>query len=169
MSRLFSTHRQARLTVAGCGCDERDVLADFADADRHRVTVIRNVEGNDQLGQIYLAHDVFVLPSFFEGQPLSMLEAASQGLAIVTTNVCGMRDSIVDDQNGILVSPGDVVALGEALLRLAARPDEVLRLGNAARKSVQRYTWDAVARDMLRAYESAVCARRQPSRAGSAR
>jgi glycosyltransferase involved in cell wall biosynthesis len=48
-----------------------------------------------------------VLPSFYEGQPLSMIEAATQGLAIVTTNVCGMKDFLTHEVDGLLLPVGD--------------------------------------------------------------
>jgi glycosyltransferase involved in cell wall biosynthesis len=53
------------------------------------------------------------LPSYFEGQPLTMLEAAAMGLAILTTNICGMADFI---ENGINVSPCQLV-MSKPLLR----------------------------------------------------
>jgi glycosyltransferase involved in cell wall biosynthesis len=112
---------------------------------------------DSELIDIYQKHNIFVLPSYFEGQPLAMLEAAALGLAIVTTEVCGMRDFIDHNQNGVLVAPGDSESLAAAIIALSNRPQEVRRLGSAAQINVQRFTWDAVAADMLNAYEAAAC------------
>lgn len=156
MTHVFASTPSARLTIAGCGCAEAEVLNCFADADRRRISVIPQINTDSELIDIYRKHDIFLLPSYFEGQPLAMLEAAALGLAIVTTNVCGMRDFIEHNRNGILVSPGDSEAIAAAIEHLANRPDEIRRLADAARDKVQRFTWDAVADDMLSAYEAAM-------------
>lgn len=69
--------------------------------------------------------DIFVLPSLWEGLPLSLLEASAAGNAIVATNVEGTNEIIRHDVNGLLVPPRDSGALGAAISRLIA--DESLR------------------------------------------
>jgi glycosyltransferase involved in cell wall biosynthesis len=79
--------------------------------------------------------DVFVLPSFYmEGVPRALLEAAACGLAIVTTNVRGCRDVIVDGVSGILVPPRDVEALRAAIVSLLQDPEKRARFGQEARR-----------------------------------
>jgi glycosyltransferase involved in cell wall biosynthesis len=78
--------------------------------------------------------DVFVLPSFYmEGVPRALLEAAACGLAIVTTDVRGCRDVIVDGVSGVLVPPRDVEALQAAIVSLLQDPGKRARLGKEAR------------------------------------
>lgn len=79
--------------------------------------------------------DVFVLPSFAEGTSKSVIEAMAHGLPIITTNVGGSPD-LITPETGILIPPGDSVALADAMQRLAAEPDLRKRMGEAAR---QRY------------------------------
>ena len=155
LPQVFARRPEARLTVAGCGCGEARVLADLPAECRPRVTVIPSVAGDEGLRAIYRRHSVFVLPSYFEGQPLAMLEAAAMGLAVLTTDVCGMRDFIVHERNGLLVPPGDAESLAGALTHLLARPEDVARLAQSARQAVQEFTWDRVAADMLAAYARA--------------
>lgn len=59
--------------------------------------------------------DVFVLPSYREGLPLVNLEAAAMGKPVVTTNVVGCSDSVIDGQTGTLVPPHDVYRLVGAI------------------------------------------------------
>ncbi|MGH9906627.1 MAG: glycosyltransferase family 4 protein, partial [Pyrinomonadaceae bacterium] len=76
--------------------------------------------------------DVFVLPSFAEGTPKSVIEAMAHGLPIITTNVGGLPDLITPD-TGIMIPPGDSLALAEAMECLASDPALRKRMGQAAR------------------------------------
>lgn len=81
---------------------------------------------------------VFVLPSDSEGLPMALLEAMARGTAIVATTVGGVPDTLTDSQDARLVAPGDPEALGAAILALAGDPAERRRLGEAARKRIER-------------------------------
>lgn len=77
---------------------------------------------------------IFILSSTSEGLPMALLEAMAYGLAIVTTEVGGVPDVVDPGQEGLVVPPGDSVALTDALVRLAGDPDLRERLGRAARE-----------------------------------
>lgn len=79
--------------------------------------------------------DVFVLPSFAEGTPNSIIEAMGYGLPVIATRVGGIPD-IVDDDCGILIAPGDSAALAEAMLTLSRDRARCAAMG---RRSKQRF------------------------------
>ena len=82
--------------------------------------------------------DVFVMPSFSEGTPNSVVEAMACGKPIIASDVGGIPDMIGSDA-GILVSPGDVSALAEAMKLLASDPELRQRMGRAAQKRYADY------------------------------
>lgn len=77
--------------------------------------------------------DVMVLPSYREGLPKSLIEAAACGLPLVTTDAPGCREVVSDGVDGLLVPPRDAAALAHAIARLCDAPELAHRLGAAAR------------------------------------
>jgi len=88
------------------------------------------------LGDLIAAMDVFVMPSLWEGLPLSMVLAMGAGLPVVATAVAGIPEVVADGRTGLLVPPGDSAALGHALARLFTDEELCAQLGRAAQASV---------------------------------
>jgi glycosyltransferase involved in cell wall biosynthesis len=85
----------------------------------------------------YLLHaSVFALPSYAEGQPLSILEAMAVGLPIISTRVGSIPEVIEHEISGILIEPGNQEGLALAIDRLFRHPDERARIGREARSIV---------------------------------
>ena len=89
------------------------------------------------LGNILAASDAFVMPSLWEGLPLSMVLAMGAGLPVVASRVAGIPEVVRDTVSGLLVDPGDVKQLGLALASLANDAALRSRLGAAAREFVR--------------------------------
>lgn len=89
------------------------------------VTSLGRIVWGDSLFTVLRTNDVLVLPSRTEGLALVLLEAMSNGVAVVASDVGGIPEIVIDGVNGLLVRPGDATALAAALNRLA--DDEGLR------------------------------------------
>jgi glycosyltransferase involved in cell wall biosynthesis len=87
---------------------------------------------------LYAQAHIVTLPSYREGLPKSLIEAAACGRAVVTTNVPGCRDAIEPDVSGLLVPPRDAVALADALERLIQDSDLRQAMGEAGRALAER-------------------------------
>ncbi len=85
------------------------------------------------LGNILSAIDLFVMPSLWEGLPLSMVLAMGAALPVVATRVAGIPEVVHDGETGLLVPPADPAALGAALEKLVHSPELRARIGAAAR------------------------------------
>ncbi len=106
-----------------------------------------------EMDQIYSQAAVVTLPSFGEGLPTALIEAAACGRAIVTTDVAGCREVVTDGVNGLLVPPNDPNALANALDRLLADPQLRARMGAAGRERVlAAFGDDFILRQILEIY-----------------
>lgn len=87
--------------------------------------------------EVYLNSSIFVLPSYFEGMPRSLLEAMAYGLPSVTTRVNGIPDLLDDGVTGILIEPGDINALACNIIALLRNDQTRYEMGRNARLRVQ--------------------------------
>ncbi len=87
----------------------------------------------DDMPALFASVDMVVLPSYREGLPKGLIEAAACALPLVTTDVPGCRQVVTDGVDGLLVPARDADALARAISRLQDDPDLATRLGQAAR------------------------------------
>lgn len=93
---------------------------------------------------------VYVLPSYREGTPRSVLEAMSTGRAIVTTDAPGCRETVVEGENGFLVPVADPVVLADAMERFLQEPGLVAPMGRASRAlAVERFDVHRVNEELM--------------------
>ncbi len=103
---------------------------------------------------LLLQHQIAVLSTHYEGMPLALLEGMAAGCAVVGSAVPGVREVIRDGQDGRLVAPNDPAALADVLQHLLTTPDDVARLGAAARATaLQRHSREV----MNQRYEALFC------------
>jgi glycosyltransferase involved in cell wall biosynthesis len=147
-----------RLTIAGDRTRNLAAAARLdADISAHglgdRVTVLGAVPP-ERIDELYLASDVFVLASRFEGYGMALAEAIAHGLPVVSTRVGAIPDT-VPVGTGLLVPPDDAVALAQALRRLIGDREERQRLAlNARAAAAQLPTWQDAARLFAGAIET---------------
>lgn len=91
--------------------------------------------------------EVIVLPSYREGTPRVLLEAAACGVAVVATDVPGCREAVRRDVTGLLVPPRDAEALAEAISTLLADPARCRAMGQAGRRFVHQVFDDKIVAD----------------------
>jgi len=77
---------------------------------------------------------VYVLPSYREGTPRTVLEAMAMGRPVITTDAPGCRETVIDGLNGFLVPVQDSTALAEAMKKFILEPDLISKMGSAGRK-----------------------------------
>jgi glycosyltransferase involved in cell wall biosynthesis len=105
--------------------------------------------------QVLRESDVACLPSYLEGLPKSLLEAAAASLPIVATNVPGCREVVREGENGFLVTPRDAKSVASALEALIVSRTLRERFGAVGRQRAEReFTVDAVCRAHIELYQN---------------
>lgn len=159
--RLQASHHSLSLTLAGTTASATEVLAAFAPRSRPSITVEPRVTP-EHVPALFARHHVLVLPSWYEGMPLVVLEAAAAGLAVVATAIPGVveifRPPEPEQDGAVLVTPQHPAELAEALGRLATEPGLLAHLQGRGRQRAAAFTWDASAACFETAYRSALAA-----------
>jgi phosphatidyl-myo-inositol alpha-mannosyltransferase len=148
-------HVPSRLTVIGA--DREDVLRYIADPDLLRSVDIRGrVSGEELWAELHRA-DVLCAPSL-SGESFGMVltEAFAAGTPVIASAIAGYSDVVSDGVDGLLVPPGDPQRLAEELQRIHHEPERLREMGEAARRSAQRYAWPRVADQVTEVYERAI-------------
>ena len=122
------------LIVIGGG-EQRDALVRDVEA-KGLAARVHFLGARRDLGNLLGAMDVFVLPSLWEGLPLSMVLAMGAAVPVVATAVAGIPEVVEDGRTGLLVPPADAGALGTALTRLFTDRVFAERMGRDARAAV---------------------------------
>jgi glycosyltransferase involved in cell wall biosynthesis len=114
---------------------KEDLLNIISDKNLRKRIIFTGMR-ND-VNKILAGTDVFVLPSFLEGMPRSIIEAMAMGLPVITSNIKGCREEVINNETGILIPPGDVEALASAILKLYKERELRERMGINGRKRVE--------------------------------
>jgi glycosyltransferase involved in cell wall biosynthesis len=102
--------------------------------------------------EVYDAADIFLNGSEIDNQPLSILEAFSCGLPVVTTDAGGIPDIVQDGRTGMVVSRGDHVEIANRALALLENPVLAKQIVDHARQECLKYSWEAVRDAWMSAY-----------------
>jgi phosphatidylinositol alpha-mannosyltransferase len=148
-------HVPCRLTVIGAERD--DVLRYVADPELMRWIDVRGrVSGKSLWAELHAA-DVLCAPSL-SGESFGMVltEAFAAGTPVIASAIAGYSDVVSDGVDGVLVPPADPQRLAEELQRIHHEPERLREMGEAARRSAQRYAWPRVADQVTEVYERAI-------------
>jgi len=127
------------------------------DLQVHPYVEFRDILTKQEMLREYREADLFVLPSFGEGFPNSLLEAMASGLPVIATRVGAVPEVIEDNVNGILIEPGDPGALTRAVKKILNNPQLRETLGRNNKEKVKQFTsqrgvleLDSIYRELLR-------------------
>jgi glycosyltransferase involved in cell wall biosynthesis len=134
MSQIIQKDVSCRCIVIGDGALKEELLEQ---AKSLGLSLHVFFEGFQADVRSYLcAADAFVLTSHIEGLPFSVLEAMACGLPCVVTNVGGNSEAVVHNVNGLVVNPGSVDEVAQAIIYLLTHPQERARMAQASRSRI---------------------------------
>ncbi|MEI8201412.1 MAG: glycosyltransferase family 4 protein [Bacteroidota bacterium] len=143
----------AKIIIAGKG-----LLHDFI------ITEIENKELSEYLEYfgwanevskttLYLNSDLFLLPSYKEGMPITILEAMTYGLPIISTNIAGIPDEVVHAKNGFLYQPGDVSGFYNGITTLINNKELRVEMRKESLKKVKSFDSSVIFNRLLLIYK----------------
>lgn len=147
---VVKIYPDAFLSIVGDGpLKEYDQYLRQNDVDR----TVGLLGKRDDVRDLLIKGDIFVLPSRREGMPNALMEAMLIGLPCIGTDISGSQDLIRDGENGVLVPPADVEKLSDAIIYLMDHPEEARRMGTSARETINTFNrMDVIANKYLAVY-----------------
>jgi glycosyltransferase involved in cell wall biosynthesis len=142
-SRLGAKYNDLQLGILGAGVNAERVVESFPAAIRPRVNVYPPGTHADS-AEILLDHDIFLLPSFFEGGPLTLVQAMYTGMPAITTS-SWLKNLVRDGENCVLVAPGSseqIIHAVETLMADSVLRERIGRRGYA--DATRQHTWEAL-------------------------
>lgn len=118
----------------------KDWVNDFIDENHLENIFLRGTYNHEDMPEIYNSADIFILPSYTEGSPASLIEAMSCGTASIATSVGECSKIIQNGENGFLIPPGDPNIMAKNLNILIADKDLRIKFGRNGKKSIEKYT-----------------------------
>lgn len=155
LQELKRAGRDFRFCIAGGGQDQSELMAASERAElRDRVQFLGSVFAAEKC-RLWLESDLFVLPSYMEGLPYSLLEAMAAGCVPITTPVAAIPDVMRHGEHGLFVPVKDAGALADAVAALDDDRAGLIRMARAARRRVlEQYTVARLAQDFHKLYAS---------------
>ncbi len=148
-------HVPSRLTIVGS--DPEEISRRVGDPDlMNHIDVLGKVSDSilwRQLGEA----DLLCAPSLAgESFGMVLIEAMAAGTGVVASAIAGYSDVVTNGVDGILVPPADPQALAEELQLLAHEPERIKAMGEAGRRSAERYAWPRISEEVTEVYEKAI-------------
>ena len=163
LPRIRRAHPGTTLTIAGEGT-QQDWLVE--QARKHRVLKATRFVGrldHDELLAVLHRADAAVLPSHYEPFGLVALEAAAAGTPLVTSNIGGLGEAVINGETGMSCPPRDVTRLAKAVIAVLDDPAAAQRRAKAARQRLTSdFDWQTVADETAQVYLAAKRRERQP-------
>jgi glycosyltransferase involved in cell wall biosynthesis len=154
---LWARHPQARLEIAGDGPSRVDLERQARAL--HLGEAVTFLGWSDDLPTLMARWSVFAQPSMEEALGIGVLQAMAAGLPVVASDVGGLPEIVESGVTGVLVPPGNVPALTEALEALLLQPELRGRLGETARRHAGQFTESRFAADVAEAYREVLASR----------
>lgn len=136
--KIHNDYPESRLILVGPYEDALDPISENSRKIISESEAIETVgaKSGDDLFAYYVASDCFVMPSYREGFPNTVLEAGAMNLPSIVTDINGSREIIVDGENGVIVPSQNADALYDAMLNMVNNQEERERMAGNARKMI---------------------------------
>jgi glycosyltransferase involved in cell wall biosynthesis len=147
MNRLTRNFPKARLTMVGPDKGDGSLEETLRRISQLQLSHCISLQGpvpKKSVPEVLSAFDIFINTSSIDNTPVSVVEAMSAGLCVVSTNAGGMPQLVESERNGILVPVADPDAIAAAIRRVITEPGLAPRLSKSAHERTREFDWSIV-------------------------
>ena len=137
LATLNSDSHDITLTVLGDGPSRKDLEKQAQDLNLHDIVIFKGFVDQPTIRNHLNDSDIFILPSFAEGIPVSLMEAMAIGVPVITTYVGGISELVVDQETGLLCYPSDSDGLADAIKTYLNDQELLQQIVTKARQHVE--------------------------------
>lgn len=146
VANLRRSGKDLRLTIIGSGTYLSNLQDLVSQLKLQEAVTFIGEQTREQIAKLFLQHDLFINPSYSEGLPTSVLEAAAVGIPVIATDVGGTKEVIPLESFGQLYSAGKVKELEAAIIRYYNNPEQSIKAASLlAERTNKIFSWSAVA------------------------
>ncbi|MBH11288.1 MAG: hypothetical protein CMG74_13230 [Candidatus Marinimicrobia bacterium] len=158
MEKVVSINNKIELIIVGDGEEKTKLLSKVNSLNLDNNIKFIGEKKYQELPKIYSSSDLFILPSIFEGQPLSLLEAWASKLPVLVTD-CGENNKmVIDNYNGWIVPISDYNALAEKIIfAMKMKKEELKKIGlNGYNNVIENHNWNNKINEVYKVYNSLI-------------
>ena len=150
--RLLLQKFDFEINIAGNGETEK-LCKIISEKNLSKVVNYLGWVSGDKKNEIFQNNNVYLLPSKNEGLPVSILEAMSFGLPVISTNVGGIPEMIEENKSGFIIEPGDLNALEEKMLFFINNKNRIHEMGNISKTIVDyKFSNEIIEKQLTKLY-----------------
>jgi len=150
---LGKTHPHVKIYIVGDGPLKNYIYTQLCKSDLLNVKMVNSLP-HSELVYYYNRSQIFVLPSYYEGLPSTILEAMACKLPVVATNVSGIPELIDEGVTGYMLPPGDINGFYNRIVELLENSEKQKYFGEMGRKKViEKFTWPHITQGIINKYQ----------------
>ena len=149
--KILSKEKNVTFVIRGPDEGMREIVKKKIGNEK-KIILLDETRDRNEIIKMYQAADIFVLPSFREGLPLTLFEAMAAGLPIVATPVNGIPYEMENKKNGFLVNYGNDDKFVEKIINLLKNPEKISEISKNNLSKAANYKWDLISKRTLKLY-----------------
>jgi glycosyltransferase involved in cell wall biosynthesis len=143
---------ECRLLIAGVGEEKEEIVQKIKNGKMEKYISLLGYLNSEELNRAYQESSIFILPSYREGFPNSILESMGYGLPIIVTPVGAITDHLQDGVNAIFIKPKDPNAITNAVIHLLNDPKLYFEMGQANFDKIKEFSLENIIHEYLKIF-----------------
>ncbi len=150
---LKRSHPKVNVVMVGNGPIKNKIQEHIRTRNLFNVKTVNHLSHSELL-EYYHKSRIYILPSYYEGLPTTVLEAMACKLPVVASNVSGIPEAIEEGVTGYMLSPGDIKGFYSRIVEMLENPEKQRNFGEMGRKRViEKFTWPHIAKEVIKRYQ----------------